>query len=118
MKKIKLFLTIFIFIFFIISLMLFSIASFSVNPKENIKIVEAIYGKSCGKNVNITKNAGEICNDKKECSFEIVAKDPAPGCAKDFTLKWTCTNKAWVYPVFFVNIEKEASGKVATINCN
>jgi len=118
MNRFKLFLTIFIFIFFIISLVFFSLAYFSVNPKDNIRIVEAIYGKSCRKNVNITKNAGLICDGKKECSFEIIAKDPAPGCAKDFTLKWTCTNKTLIYPIFFVNIEKEASGKIATINCN
>jgi hypothetical protein len=58
-----------------------------------IKVKSAIYGKNCGANYNVKRVEAE-CNGKQTCSGVIsnayAGRDPAFGCAKDFTITYTC----------------------------
>jgi len=62
----------------------------------SIKIEEATYGSNCGRTVargNATSVFAKTCNGKPSCDFLISVEelgDPAPGCEKDFTLRFKC----------------------------
>jgi hypothetical protein len=95
-----------------------------------IRVVEATYGLSCrdfkspdgrvntvGKG-NATGAVKEACGDAKDvCSFKVDAArigDPAPGCQKDFTVRWRCGDLERIHQVFLV---EEANAKTASLAC-
>ena len=61
-----------------------------------VKVTAATYGASCKQPAgNVTKFLADACNGKTTCDYVIKYQtigDPAPGCAKDFSVQWTCSN--------------------------
>lgn len=60
-----------------------------------IQVVSGTYGGNCGRSEgNVTGYLARACNDKLSCKYSVdykVIGDPAPGCAKDYVAKWTCS---------------------------
>jgi hypothetical protein len=60
-----------------------------------IGVTAATYGASCKQPAgNVTKFLADACNGKTSCDYVIKYQtigDPAPGCAKDFSVQWTCS---------------------------
>jgi hypothetical protein len=87
-------------------------------PGGMIKVIEATYGASCSvKAGNVTDYFAKACNLAPKCSASVnVAKtgDPAPGCAKDLSIKYSCRENS---AALNFSIPAEANGKVATLNC-
>lgn len=64
-----------------------------------IKVSMASYGEGCPTSQtnfqgNATANVASECNGKNRCDFLVNARygDPSPGCAKAFSVSWTCNN--------------------------
>ena len=62
-----------------------------------IHVTAATYGgATCHQpNGNVTQFLTTACNGKKVCDYSVqyqLIGDPAPGCAKDFTVQWTRTS--------------------------
>ena len=68
-----------------------------LDQRDNvIRVTAATYGgATCRQPTgNVTQFLATACNGKKVCDYSVqvqVLGDPAPGCAKDFTVQWTCT---------------------------
>lgn len=66
-----------------------------------LRIRSATYGGNCGaKAGNATMDLTEACFGKKYCSYQIYLEnfgDPAPGCQKDFSTDYACTEDGPVY---------------------
>ncbi|MBL6853209.1 MAG: hypothetical protein ISS15_00445 [Alphaproteobacteria bacterium] len=65
-------------------------------PAQNvITVTSATYGASCHQpNGNVTHFLADACNGKATCDYTVryqTIGDPAPGCAKDFSVQWTCS---------------------------
>jgi len=67
-----------------------------------IKVISAKYGDNCKANYNVARVAKD-CNGKSEChgiiNNEYAGSDPAPGCGKDFRIKYSCGSTAKSYYV-------------------
>ncbi len=67
---------------------------------------------------NVTHFLADACNGKKTCDYVVQYQtigDPAPGCAKDFNVQWTCL----VGPGGSVNLPAEAGlGSHAALRCD
>jgi hypothetical protein len=67
----------------------------SVPCTSAITITDATYGADCGaSNGNVTSKVASICNNQTSCSFvegNTLFGDPTPGCAKDFSVIYTCS---------------------------
>lgn len=62
---------------------------------EQIIVLSATYGGSCRAPMgNWTGPVVRECNGKSRCDFLVNNRmgDPAPNCAKDFTVEWRCGN--------------------------
>jgi hypothetical protein len=63
-------------------------------PSGLIKLESATYGGNCGaRQGNATAVVRKHCDGRNGCKFVVdMAElgDPANGCSKDFTVKWTC----------------------------
>ena len=62
---------------------------------NTIHVTTATYGAMCHVAVgNVTKFLADACNGKGMCEYVVQYQtigDPAPGCAKDFSVQWTCS---------------------------
>lgn len=61
-----------------------------------IHVTAATYGgATCHQPTgNVTRFLSQACDGKKMCDYVVQYQaigDPAPGCAKDFTVQWTCS---------------------------
>lgn len=88
-------------------------------PTE-IKVMEATYGANCVKTAagNATTYAAKICDAASSCLLPIdVSKmgDPAPGCGKDFAIKYSCLRKTGSHSKA---LPGEANGKTLRIDCD
>jgi hypothetical protein len=68
----------------------------SNGPAPNkITVTSATYGGSCHvPEGNVTKFLQDACNGQGKCDYVVKYQtigDPAPGCSKDFSVKWTCS---------------------------
>jgi hypothetical protein len=106
---------------FWITLTILKIQQQSGTSGESIAVVEATYGRNCGGSVipgNATKKAAEECNGKSgRCELMIsVSKfgDTAPGCAKEFVVRWRCGHAVAVQTA---QLAAEANGKSITLEC-
>jgi hypothetical protein len=65
-----------------------------IEHKQTIRIVMATYGRNCGASLgNVTDQIVTSCSGRFECSYVIdytVLGDPAPGCAKEYELTYSC----------------------------
>ena len=61
-----------------------------------ITVKAATYGASCNQSKgNVTKFLQDACNGHDRCDYSVryqTIGDPAPGCAKDFSVEWTCSD--------------------------
>jgi len=65
-------------------------------PPSQITVTSATYGASCHQpKGNVTKFLQDACNGQGKCDYTVKYQtigDPAPGCSKDFSVEWTCSN--------------------------
>ena len=97
----------------------------SGQSSNEIRIIEATYGLNCASRAqnavaigNATKDVTELCDRKTgDCEYLVdVARlgDPAPGCAKDFAVKWNCGGSRSSLQIV---VQPEAYQKSAKISC-
>ena len=58
-----------------------------------IQVRSAVYGANCGSSGDVTGALAAVCDGRFQCSYPIdhqVIGDPAPGCVKDFRVRWSC----------------------------
>ncbi len=105
-------------VFCMLQLALYSYVKMTPPKKHFIKIIGATYGKNCNaKNNNVLTNAKKICDNKIICSFNLNLVDFKPGCAKDYTIEWTCDVNDKIHSTYFINYKKEANGTLINIYC-
>jgi hypothetical protein len=83
-----------------------------------IRVLSATYGENCGATVgNSTYDVINDCSGQMSCNYVVDYThlgDPAPGCAKQFTLKFRCGNGG----VRSLTLAAEAGlGSVAPLSC-
>lgn len=100
---------------------LFVMDRLDYNPagSATIEVLEATYGANCIRNAsgNVTPYAAKICSRAPNCSLSIdVSKmgDPAPGCAKDFSVRYSCGKKLGSRTL---SLPSEANGKTLQLDC-
>jgi hypothetical protein len=86
---------------------------------NKIHVVEGSYGSNCNAPIgNVTDKLSSACMGKADtCSYLIDANavgDPAPGCGKDFSVKWRCNSSDEVHQL---DVAAEANGKTVTLSC-
>jgi hypothetical protein len=83
-----------------------------------VTVAEASYGPACrAKPGNVTGYVAQACDQKRKCSLTIDAAkmgDPAPGCGKDFSVKYRCQQNAALHNI---SIAAEANGKTVDLDC-
>jgi hypothetical protein len=99
------------------------------NEANLIHVVDATYGENCASFVpsegvnrfrpgNATVAASQTCdNTDVYCPVYVDAfriGDPAPGCAKDFTVKWRCGSAPALHTA---HVDAEAFKNIAWIGC-
>ena len=93
------------------------------NPTDGerlIKIEEATYGANCGKGVklgNATLPVAKSCDGRVSCNFLVSVEelgDPAPGCGKDFSVRFTCNQQQ---PGRTPYVKGEANRSTIRVNC-
>ena len=81
-----------------------------------ISVTSASYGQSCKvPKGNQTQPLQAACNGKTTCQYTVdykVIGDPAPNCAKDFTVEWTCGTNTMT-----ASLPAEASGGKVNLSC-
>jgi hypothetical protein len=64
--------------------------------RRGILVTSATYGASCGQPAgNVTEYVSSTCNREDTCKYHVQWErigDPAPGCKKDFSVQWVCSN--------------------------
>jgi hypothetical protein len=97
---------------------LFVMDRFSEPSIGSVSVMEATYGANCGaKPGNLTAYVVKTCGQTPRCSLPIdVSKmgDPAPGCVKNFSVKYSCRKNSSVRDA---SASPEASGKTLDLNC-
>jgi hypothetical protein len=104
-------------------------------PSENVEtslihIIAATYGKSCqnfvppGRDANIVRPGNVTTIASLTCDGSDVIcpvrvdvvriDDPAPGCSKDFSIKWLCGADQTVHEIY---LPAEAANETAWIGC-
>jgi len=95
----------------------------TTDPAEGeriIKIEEATYGANCGKNVktgNATVAVAKSCDGRLSCNYLVSVEelgDPAQGCGKDFSVRFTCSQQQ---PVRTSYVKGEANRSTVRVNC-
>lgn len=86
---------------------------------NQLRIVEATYGGQCSQVApgNWTTRFASSCNGNVTCSrlvLEPTDPDPAPGCGKDFTVKYSCGVEETVYTVKY---PAEAASNRVNLKC-
>jgi peptidoglycan/LPS O-acetylase OafA/YrhL len=65
-----------------------------VSFASGIRVTSATYGGNCQARMgNVTRPLGKACDGKDSCSYIVDARvlgDPAPGCAKSFSVHYQC----------------------------
>jgi hypothetical protein len=94
-------------------------------PSILIKIEEATYGANCRRSVkagNATLLVAKSCDGRVSCNFFISVEelgDPAPGCGKDFSVRFKCDEQRPAHTVRlaiqFVSTAKQIAQPLASI---
>jgi hypothetical protein len=62
--------------------------------RGRIYVISASYGRNCGvPRGNVTAHVAGTCNGQRVCPYTVhhrIIGDPAPGCPKDFVVRWQC----------------------------
>ncbi len=95
-----------------------ALMSARVGNAATIKVTEATYGGNCkAATQNALTHVEQACNGKASCAYEIshtTLGDPAPGCAKAFSIAWTCDGEIGQRTG---EMPAEASGRTAFLFC-
>jgi hypothetical protein len=71
-----------------------AVAAYLFWPVSGLQIRAATYGGSCGApHGNATRDIANQCGGRWDCKYVVDVdrlRDPAPGCAKDFTVEYSC----------------------------
>jgi hypothetical protein len=92
----------------------------SNHPPSRITVEEATYGSNCGRRVgrgNVTPFFSKACDGRSSCDVTISVDqlgDPAPGCGKDFSIRFLCDNQQ---PSRSQNLKGEANGSMLHLHC-
>jgi hypothetical protein len=66
--------------------------------------MEATYGGNCGVlRGNVTQHIASVCDGRNSCTYTIdytIIGDPKYGCAKDYSVQWTCEVGQKTYSAF------------------
>jgi hypothetical protein len=90
-------------------------------PARLVRIEEATYGANCAATVrvgNATSQVAKTCDGRRTCFFPISVDelgDAAPGCAKDFVIRFTCDPQQ---PALRAFIKGEAHGNTIRVSCD
>lgn len=83
-----------------------------------LNVLEATYGANCGRPAgNVTEQVKNICAAGTPCTFLVDVNklgDPAPGCIKEFSVKYRCERNA---PPKIGLLAPEAHGKKIILDC-
>jgi hypothetical protein len=86
-----------------------------------IQAESATYGANCGApHGNVTNHIAGECNGKSNCTYTVdytVIGDPAPGCVKDFDVRYTCAGSQTQKAMQISGEEAGVGGKTLTLTC-
>jgi hypothetical protein len=87
---------------------------------HRLRIDAATYGGNCGApEGNATRPLSEACDGRDACSYvadRAALGDPAPGCAKDLVVRWSCPGEAAGTRTFAVAPEA-GLGSIVALAC-
>jgi hypothetical protein len=96
-------------------------ALFATTPAlAQIEIRTAVYGENCGSSSDVTSAVAGRCNGRPQCRYHVdhtVIGDPAPGCIKDFRVKWSCGGRRVRQRSVGGEYGGEASGQSIYLDC-
>ena len=85
-----------------------------------LQVQIATYGRSCGAPVgNETAAVVAACDGRNSCAYTVDQSklgDPAPGCAKDFSIDYTCAGG--LVGGGTLSLTAEAAGKTLNLQCS
>ena len=89
----------------------------SSSPSPLINVRWATYGgETCEQERgNVTSFIASACSGESTCNYLVdrtIIGDPAPGCAKDFRVRWKCGNEGRT-----ASLGPEASGQTISLSC-
>lgn len=83
-----------------------------------IAVISATYGRNCGAPVgNATRYIEDVCGGEWSCDYDVEVStlgDPAPGCAKDFSVQYACAAHS---VALTANVVAEASHHKVHLSC-
>jgi len=83
---------------------------------DGIIVLQATYGLNCGApRGNQTDNLAAACDGAAHCFYTVdyrVIGDPAPGCAKDYMVKYLCKPST---PAHYTRVP--TTGNIAELSC-
>jgi hypothetical protein len=83
-----------------------------------IAVISATYGGNCGAPAgNATGKVEDECGGRWNCDYDVEVStlgDPAPGCAKAFTVQYACAAHS---PALTANVVPEASHHKVHLSC-
>ena len=107
-----------VFGFYSILLLIIVFMERDLRMDNRIKVLSATFGENCkGRPGNLTKLAQKQCTAKSQCTFVIDVPDPAPACKENFIIEWTCGEKKFFYPVFFIKGDDFVPGAQLILSC-
>jgi hypothetical protein len=87
---------------------------------QQIQIRSAVYGENCGSSGDVTGAVVNACDGRFQCTYPIdhhVIGDPAPGCVKDFRVRWSCDGSHTRFRAVGGQNGGEASGQTIYLDC-
>ena len=91
-----------------------SVVSLSCGPR--LSVLQATYGANCGATPGNVTNRFKAACKRGSCNYTVdvaALGDPAPGCAKDFDVEYSCAGTSARR-----KIDAEANGKAVILACN
>lgn len=85
-----------------------------------IEVRSAVYGANCGSSSDVTSHVAPSCDGRFHCRYYIDHQelgDPAPGCYKDFRVRWSCGGDRVRFRRVGGEPGMEASGHTIYLDC-
>jgi hypothetical protein len=94
------------------------VASVATAGPNEVNVLTAWYGQSCGTaHGNVTSHVKASCDGKQTCNYAVnlqVVGDSAPGCRKNFIVLYACSGQT---DARLAQQPGEASGSTVAISC-
>jgi hypothetical protein len=87
----------------------------------DIEVRSAVYGANCGSSNDVTSYVARHCDGRFQCKYNIDHQeigDPAPGCYKDFRVRWSCGGSHVRFRRVGGAPGDEASGQAIYLDCH